>query len=143
MQKSTLYQLIYLSCPVEYSDQVVNQIMLTSFHHNGRNEITGALLHRSDAFLQLLEGHTQAVMESFVRIKKDSRHSKIIRLATASPQDRLFDGWAMFDAGPWLNALDEDVIRIGGLDAASQSNILQIFYRLASEMESDQRRFYG
>ena len=47
----------------------------------------------------MLEGETPAVVQTFQRISKDSRHSDVTVIADRVVPDRLFGQWAMHDIG--------------------------------------------
>ena len=51
--------------------------MITSVNNNKRDQITGALICRSDLYLQYLEGPTKSIDDTFNKIKDDDRHVEI------------------------------------------------------------------
>ena len=60
-----LIQLIYASRPFGFDDATLNAILMDARRSNPRHGITGALVCRSDIYLQLLEGPAAAVDSTF------------------------------------------------------------------------------
>ena len=53
---SLIKQVIYVSTPVGFSDKILDSILVQSQVNNKKNEITGALICRSDLYLQYSRG---------------------------------------------------------------------------------------
>ena len=53
MDNLFIKQVIYVSKPVGFDDQVLDSILVQSKQNNEKNQITGALICRSDLYLQL------------------------------------------------------------------------------------------
>ena len=66
-----LMQLVYCSQPFGYSLEILSAILIASRANNRKYDITGALICRSDIFLQLLEGPEQQVKNTYEAIQKD------------------------------------------------------------------------
>ncbi len=64
-------------------------------NNNGRHGITGLLLHKEDAFFQVLEGPELAVRRAFAGIAKDARHKHVEVLLEEALNDRQFPDWQM------------------------------------------------
>ena len=64
-----LMQLVYCSQPFGYSLEILSAILVASRANNRKYDITGALICRSDIFLQLLEGPEQQVKIPTMRYK--------------------------------------------------------------------------
>jgi hypothetical protein len=63
---------------------------------NAARGVTGALFHFDGAFLQFLEGDTQAVAETMAIIRADKRHRGILMLCDHSTDlDPLLPDWKM------------------------------------------------
>ncbi|MDW3225155.1 MAG: BLUF domain-containing protein [Paracoccaceae bacterium] len=126
-----MLQLIYVSRPFGYDLNMLASILATSRLRNARDNITGALICRSDVFLQLLEGPHAQVESTFQRICEDDRHLDVTKLVTGPVEDRLFPDWAMKHdpAASWLFSPEE--IHDGALTAASNVDIREIFIRSA------------
>jgi hypothetical protein len=128
-----LVQLIYSSRPFGFDDAVLNGILLTSRRNNQKSGVTGALICRSDVYLQLLEGPKSAVEATFAKILGDDRHLEVERHAFTLVADRLFPGWSMRDdpARSWMWTPTE--VAAGAIKTASYGQLLGVFSRLASE----------
>ena len=70
-------QLVYCSQPFGYSLEILSAILIASRANNRKHDITGALICRSDIFLQLLEGPEQKVKNTYETIQKDDRHINV------------------------------------------------------------------
>ena len=102
---------------------------MTARHRNARNDVTGALICRSDIYLQLLEGPTQNVEDIYNRICQDDRHMDIKLLVRAKTADRLFPSWAMWHdpESTWIGSRED--VHQGMLEKASVREIREIFLR--------------
>lgn len=91
-----LIQLIYVSSAhQELSDAELDAILESSVRHNTPQQVTGLLLYSAGGFMQVLEGETAAVEETYSRICRDPRHKNILELAREEIAGREFDRWAM------------------------------------------------
>lgn len=63
--------------------------------NNERLNVTGLLLHKDDAFFQVLEGPEVAVLKVFQNISNDHRHKNIEVLLQESLDERQFPEWQM------------------------------------------------
>jgi hypothetical protein len=128
-----LIQLIYSSRPFGFDDAILNGILATARRCNARDAITGALVCRSDLYLQLLEGPRATVEAAFTRIARDDRHLEVRRLVFTPVVERLFPTWAMRDdpARSWMWTRDE--IADGAVERASRDALLAVFSRLSAE----------
>ncbi len=129
--KSNLYQLIYCSRPFGFDNSVLNSLLIDSREANLLNNLTGALICRSDLYLQLLEGPEEKVLETFSRIKRDDRHVEVNILRKTQSSERLFPNWAMKDdpVHSWMWSRDE--VARGVVLKASQQEILDVFCKIA------------
>lgn len=91
-----LYHLLYVSLPNTPlgSEQILN-ILHHSRKFNQENDITGMLLYKDMAFIQLLEGEKQKLSELYQKISSDTRHCRVRQLAFKPTGDRLFADWTM------------------------------------------------
>ena len=103
--------------------------MSTSINNNKRDQITGALICRSDLYLQYLEGPTESIDETFNKIKHDDRHVEVKVLKEGVHAQRLFPKWAMRDdpVRSWMWSREE--VDSGALNRISSSDALNIFKR--------------
>ncbi|MCC6392753.1 MAG: BLUF domain-containing protein [Bryobacterales bacterium] len=94
-------QLIYVSSashPMEKRE--LNALLEVTRRNNERDGITGTLVYSEGNFLEVLEGDTEAVHETFRRILKDTRHGGILVLSERKIKEREFAGWSMgWDSG--------------------------------------------
>jgi hypothetical protein len=67
--------------------------------NNRASDITGALLCGSSYFFQLLEGSSDAINATMLRIHRDHRHSSIATLQRTSIQQREFSYLSMAEIG--------------------------------------------
>lgn len=96
MNKTDLIELAYVSrSSKETSLEQLNQLLTQSRTFNTQNDITGVLLYKDKAFLQVLEGPVALVLSLYQKIEQDSRHTCIKKLYEKPLQDRNFSGWAM------------------------------------------------
>ena len=87
----SLRQIVYVSSGIrEYSIAELEKVAETGARNNGRNGVTGILLHYNGNFMQLLEGETDAVEETFERISADPRHTGILKLQDDQIDQRRF-----------------------------------------------------
>ena len=88
-------QLLYASnTSRDLSDDVLEDILAASRKNNVKVGITGLLLYIEGGFMQILEGDTSAVTETFDRISRDRRHwNSIVLLDREAP--RAFGEWSM------------------------------------------------
>jgi hypothetical protein len=122
-------QIIYASTPFGFDAATLASILVTARHRNARNDVTGALICRSDIYLQLLEGPTQNVEDIYNRICQDDRHMDIKLLVRAKTADRLFPSWAMWHdpESTWIGSRED--VHQGMLEKASVREIREIFLR--------------
>jgi hypothetical protein len=88
---------------IAYTSHAIEQFskrnLLDLLHYarafNKIDNITGVLMHRKGAFLQVLEGSSEDVGDLLSRILSDPRHNKIKIILDASVDRRLFSNWTM------------------------------------------------
>lgn len=73
----------------------IDAIVDTARARNEAEGITGLLIFNGFNFMQLLEGPPESVERVFASICKDTRHSGVVRILSASAGDRVFGGWTM------------------------------------------------
>ena len=128
-----LMQLVYCSQPFGYSLEILSAILVASRANNRKNNITGALICRSDIFLQLLEGPAQNVKNTYEAIQNDDRHINVYHLIDQPVKKRLFPAWAMKDdpVKTWMWSR-EDVSK-GIVKGLSKAEIEKVFVKLSQE----------
>jgi hypothetical protein len=90
-----LKQLSYVSRPLGYDPQQLDDILQTARGRNGALGITGMLVSRWDLFAQILEGPAEAVDAVFASIRRDHRHVQVTLRHEAPVAGRLFADWTM------------------------------------------------
>jgi Sensors of blue-light using FAD len=91
-----MIQLIYASYATQgMTSAELNALQLQSQTNNERKGITGLLLYKAGAFIQILEGTEADVLSLFNTISKDPRHTNIRKLVQQRIVKREFEGWSM------------------------------------------------
>tara|TARA_B100000902_G_scaffold374647_1_gene403817 strand:+ start:777 stop:1214 length:438 start_codon:yes stop_codon:yes gene_type:complete len=132
--KHLLKHLIYSSRPFGFDQNILNGILVTSVDNNKRDQITGALICRSDLYLQYLEGPRESIDETFNKIQHDDRHVEIKLLKEGMHAERLFPQWAMRDdpIRSWMWSREE--VDAGALDRINALDAFNIFQRHSKEL---------
>ena len=128
-----LMQLVYCSQPFGFSLEILSAILVASRANNRKHDITGALICRSDIFLQLLEGPEQQVKNTYDAIQNDDRHVNVYNLINRPVEKRLFPAWAMKDdpVKTWMWS-QEDVSN-GIVKSLSEREVEEVFLKLSKE----------
>ena len=128
-----LMQLVYCSQPFGYSLEILSAILISSRANNRKRDITGALICRSDIFLQLLEGPEQQVKNTYEAIRKDDRHINVYHLLNQFSEKRLFPAWAMKDdpVKTWMWSREE--VSNGIVKSLSKAEVEEVFVKLSKE----------
>jgi hypothetical protein len=126
----SLFQIIYVSQPFGFDEVALYGILMDARRNNLRNDVTGALICRADAYLQLIEGPEVAIRGTYARIASDSRHANVNFLFGEPVTDRLFPGWAMRNdpARSWMWTQAE--VAAGAIARATRTELLDVFVRL-------------
>ena len=91
-----MFQLVYISTArAPIMPAMLEEILAASRHNNARNDVTGLLVAGARRFLQALEGPEQAVLDTYARIRHDSRHHAMVLLTGRSVDSRTFGDWSM------------------------------------------------
>lgn len=132
---SLIKQVIYVSTPVGFDEKVLNSILEQSKRNNEKNQITGALICRSDLYLQYLEGPAHKIDFIYSKIKTDKRHTNVKLLGDARSKRRLFANWSMKDdpVKDWMWTQKEVVSGI--LEKLSSHDAMKIFVRHSKEVD--------
>ncbi len=129
----SLMQIIYVSQPFGFDESTLNSILMDARRNNLQNDVTGALICRADAYLQLIEGPEAAIRGTYARIASDNRHVDVNFLFGEPVTDRLFPGWAMRDdpARSWM--WTQAQVAAGAIAKATRPELFAVFERLKSE----------
>lgn len=91
-----LVRLVYVSyANTAMSDADISQILEKSQTNNKKIKVGGMLLYSDRYFFQCLEGERSDINQTYLRIAKDSRHSKCVVIAYSQINSRLFPTWSM------------------------------------------------
>ena len=128
-----LMQLVYCSQPFGYSLEILSAILIASRANNRKHDITGALICRSDIFLQLLEGPEQQVKNTYEAIQNDDRHINVYHLLDQFCEKRLFPAWAMKDdpVKTWMWSREE--VSNGIVKSLCKAEVEEVFVKLSRE----------
>ena len=132
---SLIKQVIYVSKPIGFDEETLDRILAQSAVNNEKNNITGALICRSDLYLQFLEGPAHKIDDLYSRIKVDARHREIKLLEDTRSKRRLFSNWAMKGdpAKDWM--WTESEVIDGILDRLSKNDAMEVFVRHSREID--------
>ncbi|TAG57258.1 MAG: BLUF domain-containing protein [Cytophagales bacterium] len=91
-----LSHLVYLSVKTPLcTDLEIEKILASCKKNNASLDITGVLLYTETKFLQYLEGEQEEIMNLYLKIKKDPRHSTCILISGSEIKNRAFPSWQM------------------------------------------------
>ena len=132
---SLIKQVIYVSTPVGFNDEILDSILAQSQVNNRKNDITGALICRSDLYLQYLEGPAHKIDFIYSKIKLDNRHADVILLEDGRSKRRLFSKWAMRDdlVKDWMWTQEE--VADGAIKQLSEGDAMKIFVQHSKEVD--------
>ena len=113
--------------------EILSAILVASRANNIKRDITGALICRSDIFLQLLEGPEKQVKHTYEAIQKDDRHINVFQLIDQPIEKRLFPAWAMKDdpVKTWMWSREE--VSKGIVKSLSKAEVEEVFVKLSEE----------
>jgi hypothetical protein len=107
-----IFQLAYLSFQSDQMkddiDGEIQDILECANKHNKEHEITGILLYKGGAFLQLLEGDEKDIVDLYGKIASDLRHERPTVVLKQYANERIFKDWSM--AFQKVNDLDLEKI---------------------------------
>mgnify|MGYP006433920855 CR=1 FL=1 len=127
----SLMQLVHASHSFGSDEALLSGILLDARRNTTRGDITGALIARTDLFLQLLEQPQDEVNAYLGRIRRDDRHVEVTPLVRRQAADRLFPGWAMLDdpAQSWVWSMA--AVHGGAVERATETDVMGFFQHLA------------
>ena len=130
-----LKHLIYCSVPTTFDEETIEEILLKSRQNNDQNNVTGALICRSDLYFQYLEGPVDEVNKTFKKIELDDRHKNIQKIKEDETTRRLFASWAMREdpVKSWMWTRKE--VKTGILTRIKPKEAFEAFERLSREVD--------
>lgn len=91
-----MHQIIYTSSATQAaSDDDFRYIARHANQNNRTLDITGLMLYSDGVILQVLEGEKQIVETLYDRIKRDERHSSVMKLISREIEAREFPEWSI------------------------------------------------
>jgi len=91
-----LHHIIYLSTAVrQLPDADLQELLTQARSFNADNQITGVLLYHKQNFVQVIEGDEAVVRPLYERIRQDTRHTGVMKLADKELMHRNFGEWSM------------------------------------------------
>ena len=91
-----MFHLACLSCASQlFTKAQLKALLVETRETNAQLGITGMLLYKGGAFLQVLEGEKETVMNVIHKLKEDPRHKRFLILLTETTKHRLFPDWCM------------------------------------------------
>lgn len=91
-----LVRLIYASTVADaFRGAEIDRVLTQSRTNNEKNYISGILWFDRHYFVQALEGSSEAVNTTYLKISQDVRHSSVRLLDYRAISKREFSGWSM------------------------------------------------
>ena len=111
---------------------------------NNRNlGIAGVLCHQAGYFAQILEGEELPVLNLYVKIARDHRHTDPILISISTTTPQIFNGWAMGVVGedlvPFADIKDILKLRNSGIEHADAVVMMQRWRKLLESQAGKQR----
>jgi len=94
-ERLDLLQILYISTVSPKETVDLNAILTVARRNNKALDITGLLMFNGKRFLQVIEGPTASVEQTFARIQRDSRHRAHVVLSRKAVDRREFGDWSM------------------------------------------------
>lgn len=125
-----LTHLVYVSARKRNcTDEEIEKILAACRTNNGPLDITGVLLYSDTRFIQYVEGKSTALTSLYDKIKKDTRHEKVVMISYNPITERIFPSWQMGS----LKMTSDDISFI--TDITSQDK--DIFQKIITGKEAD------
>lgn len=88
------HTICYLSKQAEtLKDSELENLFKYILEMNPTLNITGAILHNNNFFLQVLEGNKKTIEDLFAKIRKDKRHKNILLILNQKIGNRIFNNY--------------------------------------------------
>lgn len=127
---SELIHIVYMSFSSrKLSEEELDDFLTLIRKKNKDRGVTGLLLYKDEAFIQLIEGNKATIDDLFTIISKDSRHSNILMLLEEPINKRAFPDWSM----GFLRINNNQTKEIPGFSDFMQDNHSRIDYKNCAE----------
>lgn len=91
-----LHHLIYQSTATKpFSETDLRELLAEARNFNSNHEVSGVLLYNDGQFLQVLEGTESVLRPLYEKIRRDRRHTHVVKLTDAPLVQRNFGTWSM------------------------------------------------
>lgn len=90
-----LFHLAYISRANSADEKDLRDILAVARERNAELNVTGALVHLSGHYFQVLEGQREALQTLMAAIRADPRHCAIEVLFDQRADHRAFEAWSM------------------------------------------------
>ncbi len=91
-----MHRLVYFSnANLDLNVSAIESMVDKSAERNRPLQISGALLYNGLNFLQILEGPHQTLTPLYLQIRKDPRHSGVVKLVHERISTRIYPDWGM------------------------------------------------
>jgi len=91
-----LSQLVYVSnCKSNCTREEIDHILASCEKNNPSLNVTGILLYSDLKFIQLVEGEARTLMNLYVKIKMDERHSNPMMISYGPIKEKSSPSWHM------------------------------------------------
>ena len=92
----SLHHLSYQSTALlSVSDDAMQELLAKSRAYNTAHEVSGMLMYRDGQFVQVLEGEESVLRALYDKIRRDPRHTDVVKLVDEPLARRKFGAWAM------------------------------------------------
>ena len=114
-----MHQVVYFSnANLDLTFSAIEAIVAKAVERNRPLQVSGALHYNGLNFLHVLEGPHEALTPLYLQIRKDPRHSGVVKLAHRRISTRSYPDWGMrLFCGAPKRALRETTSREGDLPA--------------------------
>lgn len=93
--------IVYVSASVQpMSDSMLEALLIEARRLNLESDVTGALIYSDGMFMQYFEGEEEPMGQTYERIRKSRKHSRLVELMNAPTEVRAFPDWQMALAQP-------------------------------------------
>ena len=102
----SLQAVVYVSASVQpMAGTMLEDLLVEARRLNRESGITGALIYSDGSFMQYFEGEPDAMAETYQRIRRSRRHSRIHEMMNEPIGKREFPDWQMALAQPAASVL--------------------------------------